>query len=71
MSALKTKVNKVSVTEFLDNIADDAKRTDAYTIVELLRAATKAEPKLWGAPSSVSILITMWTRMAAKATGSS
>src|SRR4030042_3791045 len=48
MTELKTKVNKASVTKFLDSISDDAKRTDSYTLVEMLRTATKTEPKMWG-----------------------
>ena len=47
MTKIKTTVNKASVTEFLDSLSDDAQRTDAYTIVEMLRTATKAEPKMW------------------------
>ncbi|HXD08726.1 MAG TPA: hypothetical protein VN653_01585 [Anaerolineales bacterium] len=47
MTKIKTRVDKASVTEFLDSISDDAQRTDAYTIVEMLRTATKAEPKMW------------------------
>ena len=48
MTELKTKVNKASVTRFLDSISDDAQRSDSYTIVKMLRAATKVEPKMWG-----------------------
>src|SRR4030042_3769433 len=48
MTELKTKVNKASVTKFLDSIPDDAKRTDSYTLGEMLRKATKTEPKMWG-----------------------
>jgi len=47
MTALKPKVKPPSVPQFLDNLADDAQRADAYTLVEILRTATKAEPKLW------------------------
>jgi len=47
MTKIKTRVDKASVTEFLDSISDDAQRTDSYTIVEMLRTATKAEPKMW------------------------
>jgi hypothetical protein len=47
MTALKTKSKQVSVTEFLDRISDEAQRTDAYTLVKLLRTTTKAEPKMW------------------------
>jgi hypothetical protein len=48
MTEPKTRVNKASVTRFLDSISDDAQRTDSYTMVEMLRTATKAEPKMWG-----------------------
>ena len=47
MTKLKKSVDKVSVTEFLDRISDNAQRADAYTIVEMLRTVTKAEPKIW------------------------
>ena len=47
MTKLKKSVDTVSVTEFLDRITDDAQRTDSYAIVEMLRTATKAEPKMW------------------------
>src|SRR5512134_3086252 len=47
MTKSKARVNKASVTEFLNSIADDAQRKDSYTIVEMLRTATKAEPKMW------------------------
>ena len=47
MTKTKTTVNKVSVTEFLDNISDDEQRADSYTLVEMLRTATKAEPRMW------------------------
>ena len=47
MTKIKTSGNKASVTEFLDGISDDAQRTDSYTLVEMLRTATKAEPRMW------------------------
>ena len=47
MAKPKKKADPISVTEFLDGISDNAQRTDAYTIVEMLRMATKAEPKMW------------------------
>ena len=47
MPKLKKSVDKPSVTEFLDSISDHTQRTDSYTIVEMLRTATKAEPKMW------------------------
>ncbi len=48
MTELKTKVNEASVTKFLESIPDEAVRTDSSAIVEMLRAATKIEPKMWG-----------------------
>ena len=47
MTKLKKSVDPARVTEFLDTISDKAQRTDANTVVEMLRTATKAEPKLW------------------------
>jgi len=44
MAELKTKVNDANVTEFLDSIADEAKRADAYAIFEMMRTVTKTEP---------------------------
>lgn len=48
MAELKTKANDASVTGFLDSIADEKKRADAYQIVDMMRKATRAEPKMWG-----------------------
>ncbi len=48
MTELKTKVNNASVSKFLDSIPDEGQRADAYTIFELMKKATKAEPKMWG-----------------------
>jgi len=45
MTEIKQKSNKAVSTKFLDSISDDAKRTDSYTIVEMLRTATKLNPK--------------------------
>lgn len=48
MAELKTQENDASVTEFLDAIADEKKRADAYALLEMMRKATKAEPRMWG-----------------------
>lgn len=48
MAELKTKVNTASVKKFLDSIPDEAKRKDAYVLFEMLKKATKTEPKMWG-----------------------
>ena len=48
MAALKTKATDASVTKFLGRIKDEQRRKDCETIVELMRDATAAEPKMWG-----------------------
>lgn len=48
MAENKTQKNDASVTQFLDTIADETKRKDAYTVLELMKKASKEEPKMWG-----------------------
>lgn len=48
MAELKTKKTDASVTKFLGGIADEKKRADSYTLLDMMQKATKAEPKLWG-----------------------
>jgi hypothetical protein len=45
---LKTKENKASVTKFLNTIADEKKRKDAFAVAELMKKITKQEAKMWG-----------------------
>ncbi len=52
MAELKTKPNEQSVEGFLNSIADERKRRDSFTILELMKEVTKSEPKMWG-PSIV------------------
>ncbi len=52
MADLKTKPTAVSVEAFLDKIDDDEKRTDAYTVLELMKQITGAKPRMWG-PSMI------------------
>ena len=49
MSELKTKVNKASVTKFLNTIEDEEKRRDCLEILKFMKQITKEEPKMWGA----------------------
>jgi len=44
----KTKVNDVSVTEFLNSVADEQKRNDCFEILKMMQQITKDEPKMWG-----------------------
>jgi len=44
----KTKVNDASVADSLCAIPDAQVRQDCWTIADIMEAATKAEPKIWG-----------------------
>lgn len=45
---LKTQVNDASVTEFLNNVADEQKRKDCFEILKMMKQITREEPKMWG-----------------------
>ena len=48
MAELKTKQNDQSVEAFLEGVADEKRRRDGLTVLELMREVTGAEPKMWG-----------------------
>jgi hypothetical protein len=48
MADLKTVPSRASVNKFLGGIKDERKRADCYQILEVMKKATKAEPKMWG-----------------------
>ena len=48
MAELKTKLTGASVEEFLNTIADETKRRDAFLILEMMWQASGAEPRMWG-----------------------
>jgi hypothetical protein len=48
MAELKTKQNDTSVEKFLNDVADDKKRNDCFTVLEIMKQVTKSEPKMWG-----------------------
>ncbi|MBI4789128.1 MAG: DUF1801 domain-containing protein [Chloroflexi bacterium] len=48
MAELKTKVNDASVAKFLNGIKDEQRRQDCFTVLEMMKKATRAEPKMWG-----------------------
>ncbi len=52
MAKNKTTETTESVTGFLNKVADETKRKDAFRIVEIMQAQTGFEPKMWG-PSIV------------------
>ena len=49
MAELKTKKNDQSVEEFLNRVSDESRRQDCFTVLSLMKAVTKVEPKMWGA----------------------
>lgn len=48
MPELKTKKNDASVEGFIKSLPDEQKRKDALTILEMMKQASKLEPKMWG-----------------------
>lgn len=48
MAELKTKQNDQDVAAYLNGIADEQRRRDCLTILELMREVTGAEPNMWG-----------------------
>jgi len=48
MAELKTKRNDVSVEAFLNGIADERKRQDAFTVLHLMAEVTGEAPTMWG-----------------------
>lgn len=48
MAELKTQPTDHSVEAFLNSLADDRKRQDSFTILNLMAEVTGAEPQMWG-----------------------
>ena len=48
MAELKTKKTTASVEDFLNSIVDEQRRKDCFRVLEIMKAATKAEPAMWG-----------------------
>jgi len=48
MAELKTKQNDQSVETFLNEIEDEQTRQDCWTILNIMKEATQAKPKMWG-----------------------
>jgi Domain of unknown function (DU1801) len=48
MAENKTKPTKLSVTGFIDGIADPARRADAKALVKVMQSAAGEKPKMWG-----------------------
>lgn len=48
MAELKTKATKASVVKFIKGIKDEQVRNDCIQIIDIMKKATKSEPKMWG-----------------------
>lgn len=48
MAELKTQPTDQDVHEFLDGIADEKKRRDAYDVLALMQEVTGEAPRMWG-----------------------
>ncbi|HMV45642.1 MAG TPA: DUF1801 domain-containing protein [Leptospiraceae bacterium] len=47
MAEIKTKSITKDVSEFINEIEDEAKRKDALTLLKIFKAVTRKKPKLW------------------------
>ena len=48
MAELKTKKTELSVEAFIKKVPEAQKRSDSFTIIEIMEKATKAKGKMWG-----------------------
>ncbi len=48
LAEIKTKPTTASVEDFINAVADEQKRKDSFTILEMMRKATGEEPAIWG-----------------------
>jgi predicted CopG family antitoxin len=48
MAELKTKPTESSVSDFIDTVAEEKRRQDCRVVLDLMEAATKASPEMWG-----------------------
>ena len=48
LAEIKTKETEASVEDFINTIPDEQKRKDSFAILEMMKKATKEEPKMWG-----------------------
>lgn len=48
MAELKTKRTGQSVEAFLNGIEDEKKRRSSFAILEVMKRASQAEPRMWG-----------------------
>lgn len=45
---LKTRPTDADVKEFLNGVADDRQRADAFRVLDIMKKITREEPTMWG-----------------------
>ena len=48
LAVIKTKPTSSSVEDFINNIEDEQKRKDSFSILAMMEKASKEKPKMWG-----------------------
>lgn len=48
MAELKTKVNDGSAEDFINDLTDEVKKQDSFTLLKLFSKVTGEKPKMWG-----------------------
>lgn len=48
MNTIKTLVNNASVTDFIENVQDETKRKDSFTLLKLFEKVTGEQAQMWG-----------------------
>ena len=49
LAEIKTKPTASSVEDYINNVADEQKRKDSFTLLALMEKAAGEKPKMWGA----------------------
>lgn len=47
-AVIKTTQNTASVESFINSVQDETRRKDSNTILDMMKKATKEEPRMWG-----------------------
>ena len=48
LAVIKTKETSANVEDFINSVKDEEKRKDSFTILKMMRKASKEKPKIWG-----------------------
>lgn len=48
LAKIKTTENEASVKDYINEVEDEQKRKDSFTIINLMEKFCKEQPKMWG-----------------------